>query len=95
MAMNTAEIDLFSKRREVFLGKGLDEAAAEGLADKLVIRDRDGDDRRACLECSHLKGFSVLRCGNWKVAGIAATSDGAFVHKDFSMLLQRCNGFSS
>lgn len=95
MAMHAAEIDLFSKRRQVFLAKGLDEASADGLADKLVIRDRDGDDRRVCLECSHLKGFSVLRCDNWKAAGIASTSDTAFVDKCFCMLLQRCDGFSS
>ena len=95
VAMNAAEIDLFSRRWEVFLAKGLDEAAAEGLAYNLVMRDRDGDDRRVCLECRHLKGFSVLRCDNWKVAGIATSSDSAFVHQDFGMLLQRCDGFSS
>lgn len=94
VAMNTGEIDQFVKRRQVFLAKGLDEVTADELANKLVVRDRDGDDRRVCFECSHLKGFTYLRCNNWKHAGIAKTSDGAFVHKGFGTLLQRCDGFS-
>ena len=95
MAMNTAVIDPFSKRRQVFLAKGQDEAAADGLADKLVRRDRDGDGRCTCLECIQLKGHSVLRCEKKKVAGIATTSHVAFIHKDFGMLLKRCGEFSS
>lgn len=95
MAMNSVEIERFAKRRQVFIAKGLDEAAADELADKLVTRDRDRDDRRVCFECSHLKGFTVLRCDNWKAAGIATTSDGAFVHKAFGTLLQRCDGFGA
>lgn len=95
IAMNTGEIELFAKRRQVFLARGLDKATAEGLANNLVTRDRDGDDRRVCFECSHLKGFTYLRCDNWIHAGIAKTSDGAFVHKDLGTLLQRCDGFRS
>ena len=93
VAMNTAEIELFIRRRQMFLAKGLDEDMADTLGDTLVTRDRNLDDRRVCFECSHLKGFTVLRCDNWRAAGIAATSEGALVHKDFGTLLKRCDGF--
>jgi hypothetical protein len=91
--MNTAEIARFLSRIEVFRAKGLDEPRAESLADTLVNRDRDGDDRKVCYECSHLRGFTHLRCANWKAAGICMTSDSAFLGKDFASLLQRCDGF--
>lgn len=94
-AMNTQEIIQFLSRMEAFCAKGLDEAVAEQLADHLVGRDRDQDDRRVCFECNHLKGYTLLRCDNWKAAGIASTSEGAFVSKDFATLLQRCDGFGS
>lgn len=94
-AMNAAEIELFGKRKQLFLAKGLDEDAADALADKLVGRDRDRDDRRVCLECSNLKGFSRLRCSNWRVADLCISEDNTSVGMDFAALLQRCDGFSS
>ena len=47
-----AEIELFVKRqaRIAWLGYG---GASEFLAEKLVNRDRDRDDRRLCVECAH------------------------------------------
>lgn len=92
-AMNSGERDKFKYRVELFQAKGLDEMNAEALADKLVIRDRDGDDRKACYECRYLKAITSLRCENWKLAGIAMKSSDSFVGKDFAMMLQRCNGF--
>ena len=72
-AMNGAEIDTFTKRRSLFTGKGISQDEAEAVADKLVLRDRDLDDRRLCLECSNLQSHwaGAWRCGDWQWAGIA------------------------
>jgi hypothetical protein len=89
-AMNSAEIDAFTARVRQFIRCGLDGTKAEGLADALVVRDRDADDRRLCLECRHLKaGGSAWSCAQWRGAGLAC----AGVPADVVMLLQRCNGF--
>jgi hypothetical protein len=89
-AMNTAEIDAFTARLHLFTRHGLDCAQAEGLADGLVVRDRQTDDRRLCLECSHMRRTGGLwRCGQWQRAGLAA----AEVPGEVVKLLQRCEGF--
>lgn len=88
-AMNSGEIDLFLKRLERFTDKGLIVPVAEALADKLVQRDREGDDRRLCLECAHLQGFNHWRCGNWQAAEVARVG----LVPDLVMNLQRCPGF--
>lgn len=92
-AMNSGEIDKFKFRLEIFQAKGLDELHAEALADKLVLRDRDRDDRKVCYECRYIKGISSLRCENWKSAGIALKSSDSFLGEEFAMMLQRCHGF--
>jgi hypothetical protein len=38
-----------------FLGLGLSDTRAENLADELVARDREHDDRRLCFECRHCR----------------------------------------
>ena len=67
-AMNSIELDTFAMRTRLFISRGMggDEAAA--LADQLVKRDRDGDDRRLCLECSwlHDKGRCIA-AGNGRL----------------------------
>lgn len=89
-AMNTAEIDAFTARVHLFTRHGLDQTQAEGVADGLVIRDRDGDDRRLCLECLHLRdGGRFWACNQWRRAGLA----GAAVPANWCDLLKRCNGF--
>jgi hypothetical protein len=72
-AMNGAEIDTFAARLHQFTDKGLARNDGEALADKLVLRDRDQDDRRVCLECKHFVGHGAgsWRCGNWQAAGVA------------------------
>lgn len=93
-AMNGAEIDLFTGRLHRFTNKGLSLADGEAPADKLVIRDRDTNDRRLCLECQHLQGFAPLwGCGNWQRAGVATCARDAGLPSDFVQLLQRCDGF--
>lgn len=89
-AMNTGEIDLFLKRRGRFTDWGVSLDDAERLADALVIRDRDSDDRRLCLECTHLRGAGRWRCGNWQTASVARQG----LTRDLVLMLQRCDGFS-
>ena len=64
---------------------------AEALADKLVQRDRESDDRRLCLECPHLSGFGPWRCNQWRRAGLGQPG----IPGDLVRQLQRCNGFSA
>lgn len=91
-AMNTAEIDTFTLRLHLFTRHGLDYTEAEGLADSLVTRDREGDDRRLCLECRHLQhGIGLWGCNQWRRAGLVVSGMPAEVIK----LLQRCEGFNS
>jgi hypothetical protein len=95
-AMNTAEIDTFTARLARFTDKGLSLDDGEKLADKLVARDRESDDRRLCLECLHLAGHGAgsWRCGAWQAAGVAIRARDAQLPTDFVNLLQRCDGFT-
>lgn len=97
MAMNGAEIDTFTARLHKFTDKGLPSAGGEMLADKLVIRDREQDDRRVCLECGHFAGHGAgsWRCDNWQAAGVGIRSRDAQLPADLVVQLQRCDGFTS
>jgi hypothetical protein len=85
-AMTGAEIDRMVLRIERFVVRGLNLIDADALADKLVIRDRDGDERRTCLECDNLRR---RRCIQWQLAGIG----GPEVSVDLVGVFQRCAGF--
>ncbi len=89
--MNTGEIDAFTARLSRFTDKGLTPTDAEALADRLTRRDREGDDRRLCLECLHLHRGG--RCGNWQRAGVAMTARDARLPGELLQRLQRCDGF--
>ena len=95
-AMSTAEIDAFTVRLARFTDKGLSLDDAEALADKLVVRDRERDNRRLCLECVHLSGFAPAswRCGNWQAAGIAIRPHDTQLPAELVVQLQRCGGFT-
>lgn len=88
-AMNSGEIDTFTARLGRFTDKGMAYDQAEALADKLVQRDREGDDRRLCLECRHLQGAGRWRCGNWQQADVAREG----LARDLVLMLQRCDGY--
>ena len=89
-AMNTGEIDTLTARLSHFTRRGLTELESEKLADKLVLRDRESDDRRLCLECVHLAGRAgAMRCAQWQRAGLGAAGVPAGLH----LVLQRCDGF--
>lgn len=87
-AMTGAEIDRFTARIARFTDQGLTLPQAEALADRLVIRDRDGDDRRLCLECAHLSG---RRCGAWQRASVG----GPVLPTSLLTLPQRCAAFDA
>jgi hypothetical protein len=91
VAWNSKEIDTFTARLARFTDKGVSYDEAERLADALVIRDREGDDRRLCLECPHLQGFGRWRCGNWQAADVARQG----LARDLVLMLQRCGGFAA
>ena len=85
-AMNGAELTAFANRTRQFTQRGVNADAAEAMADRLVIRDREQDDRRTCLECA---SYRPGRCGNHRRAGLQAPDVG----RDLATLLQRCPGF--
>ena len=89
-AMNTGEIETFAKRAALFNRRGLASLDAESLADKLVNRDREGDNRRACLECRGLSGSGPYQCSPWRQAGLG----GPMVARQLVTMLQRCKGFA-
>ncbi len=76
-----------------FTVKGLILDEAEKLADTLITRDREADDRRLCPECLHLHRAGGWRCGNWLRAGVAMRAKDAQLPGDLVMRLQRCDGF--
>ena len=80
-AMNGREIGIFLVRLEQFRSLGLDLDSAEKLADRLVIRDRDVDDRIVCFECCHLR--NGWRCMNWRNAGAWVHHSNSKLQNDF------------
>jgi hypothetical protein len=66
-------------------------ADADDLAERLHLRDLQGDSRVACLACQHLAGRAATgwRCGNAQEAGVAQDLSGAVVVSP-----QRCKGFA-
>ena len=95
-AMTGAEIDTFTARLARFTDKGLSLDDGEALADKLVMRDRESDDRRLCLECFHLSGQKgkAWDCRNWQVAKVASRARDAQLSNALVHQLQRCDGFA-
>ena len=87
-AMNGQELDTLMARQALFCQRGACAQDAERLADSLVNRDRDSDDRRLCLECRHLHGAGPYRCGNARAAGLNTD-----LAHDLVLILQRCHGY--
>jgi hypothetical protein len=94
-AMNGGEIDLFAVRLHRFIDKGVSQIDAEALADKLVLRDRESDDSRLCLECANLggNGGSSWRCVHEQGTGVAIRSRDSRLPADLVVQLQSCDGF--
>lgn len=82
------EIEQAGRYVALMTRRGLDAETVERVTDRLILRDREGDDRRLCLECAHLAGSG--RCG--------AAARGALRNADrrlepLPLILQRCEGF--
>jgi hypothetical protein len=94
-AMNGREIDMFAARLSRFVTMGQRDAA-EALADKLVLRDRESDDRRLCLECAHAGPYEAGRlcCTNWKSAGFVTAASDLHLPAVLVAQLHRCADFS-
>lgn len=74
----------FTQRMNLFFGR----TDAKELAQRLMIRDREQDNRRLCFECRHFKPHR-LECNNFEWAGFTQPKLGSnWVHQ-----LQRCLGF--
>jgi hypothetical protein len=83
-----AEMHTFTQRRDRLLRWDYGESEADNLAERMTLRDRQGDDRRMCLECSNLGDSG--RC--------IAASTGRLVGADRRLeptrnILQRCEAF--
>lgn len=86
--LSDAQAEAFAARLERFTLRGLSLDAAEALAERLAIRDADGDDRRMCLECSYLG--TTGRC----IAAATGRLHGASRQLEpVQTILQRCEGF--
>jgi hypothetical protein len=83
-----AAIARFVTRVGTFLRRGLNATDADDLAERLHLRDVQGDDRRLCLECAC---YRTGRCSNHQRAGLHS----ADVGRDLATRLQRCPGFEA
>lgn len=84
-AWGDAEIEQFIARRDRLLEAGLASDDADHLAERLVLRDRETDDRVVCAaECRHHR------------AGICANHVAAMAPRElgeFATMLQRCPAY--
>ena len=86
VAWSDADTAHFLDRRARLIRWGWPEPEAEALAERLVVRDRDADDRVSCADCRH---YRPGRCGNHRTAGLHSGDVG----RDLAAMLQRCPGF--
>ena len=86
VAWTDADIARFLDRRARLIRWGWAEPGAEKLAERLVIRDREQDERVSRTDCGH---YRPGRCSNHRRAGLNV----ADVGRDLAALLQRCPGF--
>lgn len=87
---NAAEIETFERRLALFTDGSLTLTEAEALAERLLARDRDGDERTLCIECAH---YRHGRCVNWKAAGFVKSRDADAKLGDYAVTPKRCEGF--
>jgi hypothetical protein len=82
-----ATIARFEARVGLFRRRGIEAQDADDLAERLMLRDKRGDDRRLCFECLHIQPG---RCSNHRQAHLQAPE----VSRALIGLLQRCPGFA-
>lgn len=88
-AWGDREFARFTFRRGLFMRRGLNEDAAEKLADRLALRDYERDDRRVCLECQ-----SIQRTGRCFVASQGRMPGFSRFFDPLPTTLQRCASFT-
>ena len=81
-----AVVAQFVARVSLFIRRGVDASEADDLAERLVLRDREGDDRALCLECSR---YRPRNCTAYRAAGLQSHEVG----HDLAARLQRCLAF--
>ena len=87
-AWDDAELSAFTTRVLVLQRRGIEADGADHLAERLTLRDRDGDDRRMCVECSHLgDGGRCLAAAAGRVHGADRRME------PVPTILQRCEAF--
>ena len=84
-----AEIATFATRHARMLRRGYSDADAQDLAERLTLRDREGDDRRLCVECGALD-----RRGRCMVAAAGRLPGADRRLEPVPTILQRCEGFA-
>lgn len=78
------------QRAAHFVRQHVGPAESQTLALRLQTRDAHRDERRLCLECSHLFDTArTHRCAQWRQAGHA----GPQLPRELPIILQRCKGF--
>jgi len=79
------------RRTADFMRYGVGAVTASKLALRLDIRDLQRDERRLCLECSHLTGTQhTYRCNTqWEQAKLG----GQQLPRELPTILQRCKSF--
>lgn len=83
-----ADIATFTDRRARLRRWGWPDSEAEALAHRLTLRDRENDERRACVECRRCQQAGSI-CTTHRVAGV-----GRELGRDLSTRLQRCPAFT-
>ncbi len=86
-AMNDSEIDLMEARLKLITWRGMADAEADQLVDKLMQADRDQSGLVSCYLCRHFNP-TPKTCGNSKSAGV-----GQEIGADLAAMLQRCPAF--
>lgn len=87
VAWTDSDIARFLDRRARLLRWGWAADDAEKLADRMVRRDREHDERVSCTDCRH---YRPGRCDNHERALLSSPELG----RDFATQLQRCAGYS-
>lgn len=88
-AWDDKQIARFKYRHGLFMRRGLDDARAEALADRMATRDYERDDRRMCIECE-----SLQRSGGCFVASKGRMRNTNSRHTPVIDILQRCDYFT-
>lgn len=88
LAWTEREIESFNARFARLTAVGMSDEQAEALAERLVARDRQQDDRTICaVECRHFRP-GTNTCGNHRQADMPRELG------DIAGMPQRCAGFA-